>query len=130
MESLLPFPRSPWSDAPPHGEKIDLNEYPSILKNMRLCRSFRSDLRHKLEIIIRAHGGYGLGGMKGAARTLGVHRQTIRGWRNWRSIPASLAVWERIDNIYEDSLRILAAKKARRGRARPPAAGLPAEPRV
>ncbi len=38
--------------------------FPSALRKLRKCRSFRADLRHKLEIIVRAHGGYGQGGTK------------------------------------------------------------------
>jgi hypothetical protein len=113
-ERLLPLPSSPWGDDPPYGESIDLDEFPSVLKGLRKCRSFRADLRHKLEIIVRAHGGYGLGGMRLAARCLGVHRRTFRHWFYYRACPGSCAALESIDNAYEEALRKLAAMKCRR----------------
>ncbi len=45
---------------------------------MKKCRSFRADLRHKLEIILRARGDWGQRGVSRASSRLGVTRHTLR----------------------------------------------------
>ncbi len=118
---LLPSaPVTAWAEGDmPRGESLDLEEYPATLLKLRKCRSFRADLRHKLEIIIRAHGGWGEGGQRRAGEALRVHRHTIRAWYLWIQVPAGRLVFERIDNVYGAALETLAleaSKKLRRVR--------------
>ena len=110
----------PWApDDMPHAESVDLEEYPVILLGLSRCRSFRADLRHKLEIIVRAHGGHGNGGQVRAARTLQVDRHTLWAWYSWHRVPAARWLFERIDNAYALSLEKLALEASKRARRKP-----------
>ena len=111
----FPVVPEPWAAGDlPHSLSIDLDEFPSVLRGLRKCRSFRADLRHKLEVIVRAHGGYGSGGMRAAARRIGVHRHTFRRWAQWKAVPGNRAVFGRIDDAYDRALEVLAARKTAR----------------
>jgi hypothetical protein len=114
----LPEPElAPWAPGDlPHGESIDLNEYPVELLKMKVCRSFRADLRHKLTLIIRARGGYGNKGVTGAAERLGVRRQTVYQWLKWLTAPKTRLHLERIDNAYQEAVEQLVAEKLKRRR--------------
>lgn len=102
----------PWAEGDlPHGEDLDLNEYPVELLKMKKCRSFRADLRHKLTIIIRAHGGYGHGGLEGAAKSLRVTRQCVWLWVRWATSPRQRLMFERIDRLYSEGLETLVQEK-------------------
>lgn len=115
VTELPPIPTEPWAEGDlPHSRSIDLDEFPSVLKGLRKCRSFRADLRHKLEIIVRAHGGYGAGGMRAAAHRLHVHRDTFRRWLQWKAVPGTRSAFGRIDDAYERSLEMLAARRVAR----------------
>ena len=105
----------PWApgDAP-HGENLDLNEYPRELLRLKQCRSFRADLRHKLTVIIRAHGGVGNRGVNNAAYALFTTRQTIGRWLRWDCAPAERVTWEKIDRLYAESIEKLVAEKTRK----------------
>lgn len=105
-------------DWPPHGQSVDLNEYPSLLKGMMKCRSFKADLRHKLEIILRAHGGWGQRGVWRASSRLGVTRHTFRKWIRWKSSPRTRLMLELIDDVYEESIEKLAQEALREGKKR------------
>ncbi len=100
---------------PPHGQSVDLNEYPSLLKDMKKCRSFRADLRHKLEIIMRAHGGWGQRGVWRASSRLGVTRHTLRKWIKWQTSPRTRLMLETIDNAYEEAIEKLAQEALKTG---------------
>lgn len=114
-----PPPKTPWAPGDmPHGEDLDLNEYPVELLRLRKCRSFKADLLHKLTIIIRAHGGYGRNGLCRAARVLQVSRVSLWSWLKWRTAPAGRVTMERIDNRYADALEKLVAEKVKRSNKR------------
>jgi hypothetical protein len=108
-ESPFPLLNSPWAEGyEPWSQNIDLNEFPSLApRGLANAGVSLIDLRHKLEI---EHPG---------ARWVGVRRNESRG-PNFTSPPAhvlplaSVAVWERIDTEFEDSLHKPAAKKCRR----------------
>jgi hypothetical protein len=93
----------------PFGESLDLNEYPAALLKMKKCRSFRADLLHKLQIIMRASGGYGASGLANAAKRLRVSRVSVWRWLTWRQVPSSLLAFERIDAAYSEALERLVA---------------------
>lgn len=93
---------------PFHGESLDLNEYPSVLRGIKKCRSFRADLTHKLEIILRAYGGRTNEGLWRTCLRLGTSRHSLRRWLKWERMPQGRLMYSRIDNVYEDSLEILA----------------------
>lgn len=119
-----PLKVAPWADDDfPHGQTCDLNEYPHKVLAMKVCRSFRADLRHKLEILLRAHGGYGRGGLYRAAYCLNVRPRTFASWLHWRAMPKTTAMLERLDERYVEALEILAKrqcqKKPRRRAAKP-----------
>jgi hypothetical protein len=106
---LPPQTLTPWAAGDePHGQSLDLDEYPSALARLTRCRSFRADLRHKLEVIVRAAGGWRKLGVKTAAKRLGVSRFTLRRWYLWRNVPRSRSALETIDNAYAESLETLA----------------------
>jgi hypothetical protein len=116
---LPPAAMTPWAEGDmPFSESVDLNEYPKQLLKLRQCRSFRADLRHKLEIIVRAHGGWGLGGVRRAARALQVNRFTLRRWYQWVTVPRSRLLFERIDEAYDSALETLAKRVATKRKAR------------
>lgn len=102
----------------PHAENIDLVEYPNEVLKMTVCRSFRADLLHKLEIIVRANGGAGEQGVWRAASELGISRSTLGRWRTLRTYPGSRVMFETIDRVYSDSIQLLAQRKLRRKRRR------------
>lgn len=106
----------PWAEGDaPHGESIDLNEYPVELLRLKKCRSFRADLLHKLTIILRAHGGYGMGhGVARASKILEVSPFTFLRWLKWEFAPRSRVSWERVDNLYEESIARLVADKLKK----------------
>lgn len=114
----LPIPApelAPWAEGDaPHAEEIDLNEYPVELLKLKKCRSFRADLRHKLTLIIRAHGGYGRRGVLRAAYALRVSRQTLNQWLRWEASPRSRNTFARIDNLYAEALEKLVAEKTKK----------------
>lgn len=97
-----------------HGESIDLNEYPTALRGLRKCRSFRADLQHKLSVIVRAQGGWGKRGIWRASDRLSISRHTLRRWFKWETAPRTRLALERIDNAYEESLEILAKQLCKR----------------
>jgi hypothetical protein len=115
----LPDPDlKPWAPGDmPHAESVDLNEYPVELLKMKQCRSFRADLRHKLTVIIRAHGGYGHRGVEGAAKRIGVSRITLWNWLRWMTSPRTRLHFEIIDNAYAEALETLVADKLKRKRS-------------
>lgn len=121
VRGFPPLPASPWAPGEtPHGQSVDLTEYPSALRRLRKCRSFRADLRHKLEIIVQAHGGWGTAGVNLAAARLCVSRWTLRRWAAWQLAPGSRLAFERIDNAYDEALEALAARVcSRKGRVSP-----------
>jgi hypothetical protein len=98
----------------PYSETVDLNEYPKQLIKLRICRSFRADLLHKLQVIIRAHGGHRLGGVKRAARALSVSRRTICRWLAYENVPSSVTQFKRIDDAYLSATERLARRAASR----------------
>jgi hypothetical protein len=105
-------PMTPWAEGDePLWESLDLNELPNEVLKMKVCRSFRADLRHKLTLIIRANGGYGSGGVDGACRRLGIKRVAIHRWLNWIAAPEGRNTFERIDSAYEEAVQILVARK-------------------
>lgn len=107
----LPTP-TPWAEGDaPHWESIDLNELPNEVLRMKVCRSFRADLRHKLTLIIRANGGYGNGGVYGACRRLGIQRMTMHRWLTWKTCPHERSRYEKIDSAYEEAVQLLTARK-------------------
>jgi hypothetical protein len=109
----------PWSEGDlPHGENIDLNEYPVELLKFKKCRSFRADLRHKLEIIIRAYGGYGHRGVHRAARRLQCTRQSVMNWLRWDTSPRTRFLLERIDNAYAEAIEELVKTRLKKKRVR------------
>ena len=112
---LPPQTVTPWAEGDePHGQSLDLDEYPVALAKLTRCRSFRADLRHKLEVIVRAAGGWGSRGVNRAADRLHVSRFTLRRWYLWRNVPRSRAALETIDNAYAEALESLAAKAVRK----------------
>lgn len=117
---VLPTGRMvPWAEGDlPHGEDIDLNEYPIELLKFKKCRSFRADLRHKLTVIIRAHGGYGHGGIVRTAERLNCTRQSVMKWIRWDSSPRLRLNFERIDNAYADAIETLVKERVQRKRKR------------
>lgn len=103
----------------PHSLTTDLNEYPKQLLRLKQCRSFRADLLHKLQLIIRSFGGWGNRGIWRTASRLGVSRFTIRRWLRWESFPGSIGLVERIDDTYTEAIERLAAAASRRKQRRP-----------
>ncbi len=96
----------------PYGDSLELQEYPAQLLHFKICRSFRADLRHKLTIIMRAYGGYGDGGMKGASRALGTSIWSFQRWLRWQQFPEKRQL-EKIDTIYAESVAVLVADRMR-----------------
>lgn len=113
---VIPKPHStPWADGDaPLWESVDLTELPNEVLKMKVCRSFRADLRHKVIMIIRAHGGYGRGGVKRACRSLRVRRMTLYRWMEWKHVPKARNVYERIDTAYEEAIQTLVAQEMKR----------------
>jgi hypothetical protein len=105
------LPATAWDpEDMPHGQKADPSESRHPVLNCPILRSFRSDLRQKMEIILLAHGGYGQGGVRRAAAALRLHQQTITNYLLWRTNPNN-EICERIDELYVDSLERLAQQK-------------------
>lgn len=108
----LPPPKViPWAEEDmPHGQRVDPAEsrHPSL--PAVVFRSFRSDLRHKVEVALLAHGGYGRGGVRRLASVLGVHPQTVRHWLHWKAMP-SVSVAQRLDDVYVEALDSIAQRK-------------------
>lgn len=98
-------------EVPPQGLSVETDEPPASGLKLPRVRSFRADLRHKLEIIVRAHGGYGRGGVIRAARALRVSRRTLARWLQWGSAPRTRSKWARVDDLYADSLSALGARR-------------------
>jgi hypothetical protein len=115
----IPLPSIPWAegDAPAH-ENLDLNEYAVLVLKLRRCRTFRADLLHKLQLIMRAAGGYGRGGQIRAARRLKVNRHTLRRWLSWKAAPKTRQGFERIDDAYDLAIRELVKEKCRKKKRR------------
>lgn len=114
---------TPWAPGDePLWESINLDELANEVLKMKVCRSFRADLRHKLILIIRANGGYGKLGLDNTAKLLRVHRVTLYRWLNWLQCPRWRNVFERLDSAYEEAVQILTAKKLKQqGQAAPDA---------
>ena len=108
-EGPPPLHETQWADGDtPHAESVDLNEYPSVLKGIKKCRSFRVDMRHKLEIIVRSLGPWGSGSLGRAARILRVTPAMFSAWVREEKWPGTKNVFDRIDNAYSDALEVLA----------------------
>jgi len=111
--ALPPQTIAPWAEGDtPHCDTLDVKEVKSQLEGFLVCRSFRADMRHKLEIIIRAHGGYLHGGLRRAAKRLHCSRWTLRRWYLWKTIPNARGQWETIDNAYIEGIEELAKQRA------------------
>ena len=93
------------------GPRIDLNKYPKVLAELRQCRSFALDLRHKLELIMKACGGRGHGGLRKAGLRITNEPDRAGHWFLGRTVPGDRLTWERIDNVYEDAIEKLAEKQ-------------------
>lgn len=108
-------------EEPPHAERIDLDEFADKVLRLKICRSFRSDLTHKLTMLVRAHGGHGSRGVWRASQVLRVSRHTLRRWLKWEAAPGGKQILERIDNAYSEAVRMLAREAAfRRSRRKLP----------
>lgn len=101
----------------PHGESTDLNEFPNEVLKLKICRSFRADLLHKLNLIVRSFGGTGNGGVQRTAQRLRVGRHSLQRWRRWEGSPRTRLVFERIDNAYLEAIEKLATLACKKSRA-------------
>lgn len=120
------------------GQETDLSVYPEMVRGLRGQPSFCAMLRHKLELMIRANGGRGGGGVVGTCRELGVDKGTLSSWLKFSSVPKSRLMWETIDNHYAGACERIASEAATRKRKRhgkteapkdpPPAGGMAGSP--
>lgn len=121
------LPRTlPWGDGEvPRSHQLDFLEPTHPVLGHPVARSFRAALVHKIEVIISAHGGYGAGGLRRAARALNVYIDTVSNFLHGRAVPTA-AMSHRVDECYIESLEKLAeqhrgrvAKEKRRSRNEP-----------
>lgn len=114
----VPKPQAQWAEGDaPWCESMDLQEYPSVLKGITKCRSFAADLNHKLQILVKACGGWGNGGVRRACQALRIDRSQFANWRYGKTSPCRLTL-QRIDNRYSEALEILAAQLVAKRRKR------------
>ena len=103
----FPDPLKRWAEPAdvPYAETVDFDEVSIDELKLKRARSFRADLYHKLNILIRAFGG-----ICAASRECHCHRTQFSRWLNGHDFPR----WNYlhvIDNRYALALEILIEKK-------------------
>lgn len=98
---------SPWAPGDePYG--LSLNPYEATVEELGIIkvRSFRSDLLHKLHVIMRAHGGWNWQTTKFVSYKLKISVKAIDRWSTFKAHPTASKL-EAIDRLYEESIGTL-----------------------
>lgn len=93
----------------PYNISLTIEELPIAELAIKRCRSFRSDLHHKLNILVACYGS-----QKKAAKAIKIPRQTFVNWANWKTAPGSRYILEKIDAEYELALERLVLERKRK----------------